>query len=471
MILQHAYRPILNFIYDKITFRLNDRTRKILLFVCFFAIFAAQFAAQYIFKFQGFNRGIRDYFICLMMGIIILVSVDRKLEIVKWNLWTYVPFTVTGILLLIASLDHDMGPAYQAFPLAMLVAFMCLFYVWGNRKDYEVLFDAAAGAYTVFAGILLLVCFVKYPIQYYNISLYGIWYSPFGINPNGVAKIFLAGIVSSLYFLTVSRRKWLIIVNSLFIGGAISVIHYTSCRTADLCLSGLVVVLILFFIMRWRIGIQQITAGYFFKKGVVIGICVVLGCFLSCIILNSVSDKIYEWTVKSVEQSQQVVTEEQSNGKEVSEREQIINKQISYAEQELYKNDNMHQGDIFMGGRLSIWYVYFHNMTWRGSSELMFYDTEYAHNQYIELSYKAGIPTGIVYLIFNLIAGILAVRMFFKRKDSVGLLALSVFVVFFIISMLDTGVLPFERGFIFLYYITLTPLFFRREKQKKITKA
>ena len=40
MILQHAYRPILNFFYDKITFRLNDRTRKIILFVCFFAIFA-----------------------------------------------------------------------------------------------------------------------------------------------------------------------------------------------------------------------------------------------------------------------------------------------------------------------------------------------------------------------------------------------------------------------------------------------
>ena len=52
MILQHVYRPILNVIYDKITFRLNDRTRKILLFICFFAIFAAQFAAQYIFKFQ-----------------------------------------------------------------------------------------------------------------------------------------------------------------------------------------------------------------------------------------------------------------------------------------------------------------------------------------------------------------------------------------------------------------------------------
>ena len=34
MILQHAYRPILNFFYDKITFRLNDRTRKIILFVC-----------------------------------------------------------------------------------------------------------------------------------------------------------------------------------------------------------------------------------------------------------------------------------------------------------------------------------------------------------------------------------------------------------------------------------------------------
>ena len=82
-----------------------DRTRKIFIVCLFFRLFYAfSLQLQYIFKFQGFNRGIRDYFICLMMGIIILVSVDRKLKIVKWNLWTYVPFTVTGILVLIASL-------------------------------------------------------------------------------------------------------------------------------------------------------------------------------------------------------------------------------------------------------------------------------------------------------------------------------------------------------------------------------
>lgn len=111
------------------------------------------------------------------MGIIILVSVDRKLEIVKWNLWTYIPFTVTGLLLLIASLDHEMGPAYQAFPLAMLVAFMCLFYVWGNRRDYEVLFDAAAGAYFWFIIFLTFLCFINYPTEYYGTTDQGLEYA------------------------------------------------------------------------------------------------------------------------------------------------------------------------------------------------------------------------------------------------------------------------------------------------------
>ena len=105
-------------------------------------------------------------------------------------------------------------------------------------------------------------------------------------------------------------------------------------------------------------------------------------------------------------------------------------------------------------------------MTWQGSDELMFYDTEYAHNQYIELSYKAGIMTGIMYLIFNLAAGTLIMISFFRRGKRKQYVYFQVFayLVFIVISMLDTGILPFERGFIFLYYISLAPLFTLEQK-------
>lgn len=472
MILQHVYRPILNFFYDKITFRLNDRTRKIILFVCFFAIFAAQFTSQYIFKFDGFNRGIRDYFICLMMGIIILVSVDRKLEIVKWNLWTYIPFTVTGLLLLIASLDHEMGPAYQAFPLAMLVAFMCLFYVWGNRRDYEVLFDAAAGAYTLFTTILLVVCFIKYPAESSSYLSDDLQYAPFGINPNGTTKVFITGIVAGLYLLVKSLPKVLFIGISLVVGGSAITVILTKCRAGEIILILLCVLIIVYGIMRLQKAGKNRKAAV--QKGVAGVLLVLFGCIIAWMMLFSIgSTGLKDKTQNNPEvqptyEISSGTVEESRTDEENVTRQDKINQKLGASMNELYQNPTIRLVDSFMAGRLSIWNVYFQNMTWRGSSELMFYDTEYAHNQYIELSYKAGIPTGIIYLLFNLIAGVMTLVLFFKRKDAAGLVMLSAFLMFFTISMLDTGILPFERGFIFLYYIVLTPLFVKKREKTRV---
>lgn len=129
---------------------------------------------------------------------------------------------------------------------------------------------------------------------------------------------------------------------------------------------------------------------------------------------------------------------------------------------------NYYLWDLFFVGRLAIWNTYIEHMSWTGESEFLFYDTEYAHNQYIELSYKAGIPTGIVYLIFNLIVAFMVLIRFFKERNKESFLMLLSFGVFFIISMLDTGILPFERGFIFLYYIVLTPLFVKKREKSRV---
>lgn len=468
MILQHVYRPILNFIYDKITFRLNDRTRKILLIFCFFAIFAVQFAAQYIFKFQGLNRGIRDYFICLMMGIIILASADRKLEIVKWNLWTYIPFTITGLLLLIASLDHEMGPAYQAFPLAMLVAFMCLFYVWGNRKDYAVLFDAAAGAYIGFILLLLIICFIKYPAEYYGTTDKGVEYAPFGINPNGVAKIFLLGIVTSIYWIYTHLLsiKWSALW-SVVLGGCTTIVMLTHCRAGEIAILLIAFFSLVFMITKFVKKRQDFKR--YVKRILLLLVFILCSCVVTFFILTDVSDKIYDlYNVKTSVKQIQIEDDKVEDDVQSSERQKVISENLEHAKQVLYaRSYNYYLWDLFFVGRLAIWNTYVEHMSWRGESELLFFDTEYAHNQYIELSYKAGIPTGIIYLLFNLIVAVLVLIRFFKQRNRESLLMLFTFGVFFIISMLDTGVLPFERGFIFMYYITLTPLFFGLVKKEQ----
>ena len=60
----------------------------------------------------------------------------------------------------------------------MLVAFMSLYYVWGNRKDYNVLFELIAKSYLVFSFILFIGCLIKYPYYDHGLSSYITDYSP-----------------------------------------------------------------------------------------------------------------------------------------------------------------------------------------------------------------------------------------------------------------------------------------------------
>lgn len=477
MILQYVYKPVLNFIYDKITFRISDKARNYILWICFFLIFAVQFLAQYVFLYQGLNRGVRDYIICLLLGVIILLSVNKRLEIIKWRKLVYIPYILVGILLLIAALDHEMGPAYQAFPLVMLVAFMCLYYVWGNRGDYTVLFESISKAYVVFIAILFVACVALYPYYDNSISIYAYEYAPFGINPNGVTKIFAPGIVCGLYLAVLNGDKKRKYFFSFIAGVSAGVILLTSCRTGLLIILALAVIYVIYIIIEYmasRGSDNRNTVGI--RSNAVIIALIVISCiFGMCMIkyastyINSIipaSDNNIASEEQSLEQT--VDVRRGISDAEENERDIMIAERIAEGNNLIMDNSLLVKLDQIMTGRVAIWAVYFDNMTWRGSDQLMFYDTEYAHNQYIELSYKAGIPTGVIYLILNLLVGLMLLIRFFKKdKCDAGILfQLMSFAAFFLISLLDTGILPFERGFIFIYYIVILPLFFRGDKER-----
>ena len=477
MILQYVYKPVLNFIYDKITFRISDKARNYILWTCFFLIFAVQFLAQYVFLYQGLNRGVRDYIICLLLGVIILLSVNKRIEIIKWRKLVYIPYILVGILLLIAALDHEMGPAYQAFPLVMLVAFMCLYYVWGNRGDYTVLFESISKAYVVFIAFLFAACVALYPYYDNSISLFAYEYAPFGINPNGVTKIFAPGIVCGLYLAVLNGDKKRKYFFSFISGVSAGVILLTSCRTGLLIILALAVIYVIYIVIDYMAfrGSDNRNTGSIGSNAVIIAL-IVISCILGMCMIKYASTYINsiipasDNNVASEEQSleQTVDVRRGISDAEENERDIMIAERIAEGNNLIMDNSLLVKLNQIMTGRVAIWAVYFDNMTWRGSDQLMFYDTEYAHNQYIELSYKAGIPTGVIYLILNLLVGLLLLIRFFKKdKCDAGILfQFMSFAVFFLISMLDTGILPFERGFIFIYYIVILPLFFRGDKER-----
>jgi len=467
MILQHFYKPLLNFFYCGITHKIPEKLRDIIIIGCFCIIFAIQFISQYVYDFQGFDRNMRDFLICGFLGFAILVSVNKKLEIVKWRKCIYAPYTLAAILIFIAGLDHKLGPAYGAFPLTMLVGFLCLFYVWENRKDYIKLFRYAATAYLIYMTVLLVICITQYPLEVYHYTPMD--YCPFRINPNGVSKLFLPGISCALFLSIDTLKKSKKVIFNTLAGCFAAVVILTNCRV------GLLVtpILIVIYAVAEYYGTEGLKERFVcVAKG--LGI-VILAIVLCQYVIKDISMVIYENTLayaettaeESVETSDdaEVETEEEPEEEPVKTKAQLRYERFATLGDRISGNPFLAKLDAITASRISIWAVYFDNMSWRGGGEYLFVSTEYAHNQYIELSYKAGIPVGILYLAWVVFSGVYLAKGFFKGGKNKKLLyfQLLIYPIFFITSMLDTGIIPYERGFIFLFYLTTAPLFFKND--------
>lgn len=466
MFLQYIYKPILNAIYKTFTCRISENKRNLVVTLGFFTIFVLQFLSQYIFLYQGLNRGIRDYAICLILGIIIIFSMNKEVQIEKWNKVIYIPYILIGICLLIAAFDHEMGPSYKAFPVFILVVFMCLYFVWGNRKDWHILFDCIAQAYCMFSLIVFFLC-VCCSSYYEHLMYFG--YAPFDINPNGVAKIFVPGIACGLYMLlTKDRLKWLY---GFITAASLAVTHLADSRSGSICALFLCILTAIFAYCSARNKAQN---QYDILKWIMIACLIAILFGFSVFLIKDVSGSIYDLNHPN---KNTIIVDGTTQKKESSdtntpksERDNIVSQKIENIEKESSNQGELYQKlNVISRGRLAIWNEYFSHMTFRGKSKLMFVDTEYAHNQYIELAYKAGILTGILYFLFTVLAGISLIKNFLKKSlaDSCCIFQSLVYIPFFLLTMFDTGILPMERGFIFIYYVSLAPLFFSNQREKK----
>lgn len=455
MILQYVYRPVLNFIYEKITYRISEKYRNMLIFLCFLSVFSVQFLSQYILGYDVISRGTRDYLICLFLGVAIVMSVKDYLKILKWRKSIYIPYLIVGLLIFFASIDHYLGVGYRAFPFEMLVAFMSLYYVWGNRKDYNVLFELIAKSYLVFSFILFIGCLIKYPYYDHGLSSYITDYSPYYINPNGVSKLFLPGLASAVFLLT-KNQAYIRLIYAGIAGGISTIIYLANSRTGILCCTLIIIIYIAYKIfLAYKDG--KINVGI---KGIVVDLLI-----MACIGLISVSILIMTSVrslddVEAARKAVESMTEEQRIEQMSDEELHKYNLKMQGAEN-ISDSKLLSALNKFTASRVAIWNIYFNNMTWSGEDELLFGNTEYAHNQYIELSYKAGIPTGIIYLLLIIAIGIKLIFDLFKNANCKKYIVfqLFVFIIYFVTTMLDTGILPFERGYIFVFYVIIAPMF------------
>ena len=443
MILQHVYKPILNFIYSKITYRISDRAREVILFISFFLMFYLLFAAKYLHIMSG---DARDMSIMLLMGIVVLFSTDRKQKILKWNLVIYIPFALMGLwMLMIALCFHSIGDSYSIFILFILIACMSLAFVWGNRGDYNRLFMIVSAAYMLFFLILLVWCLAKFGI--YFGEGYSMWF-----NTNGFAKLACPAVACGTHlFISCEKTVWRVVFAALA-GAAGCMIFFTTCKTAQIAV--IMMAIACFFLL--------LINGENVVKRFICFLMVFMLAFITCFgflhfVTPAISgDPVETHVVVFKTSSSNPNPADENSPYKIYEREMI---------EKVQSNPTLAKLDKIGTGRIHLWAMYLNRINMTGNVKTL--RRVGAHNQYVEFTYKAGLPVGAAWLFILFAVFIYIVIGIVKRKGGWVYFVTLNYPTFLWFSLLETGMFPLERGFILIYYLSLLPLLIKQVKAPK----
>lgn len=378
----------------------------------------------------------------MFLGIVILMSINEPLKPLKWNTWLSIPWTVCGVLLLIVCLLFDMGSGFLAFAISMLILFPCLYLIWNNRCDYDVLFSMLARAMVANLFLVFLACVIFGSVNVETMQSGR--YMGITRNPNNLGMIMSSSVVCCLYLIFRNEKTaWLYILASAI---AVSLLVFSASRTALLSILLQFGVFAIFYV-RCYMKEQDI-------RKAMIKVCLILVLVLAFIPINQVvlSNEIY---VHSGEKESVVAQSRQ---------------QLPLQGGFVLNRFRIEKGDWngFSSGRLDIWKAYLQKVGWKGHQEdeiVLVNDKNptWAHNTFIEFAYRFGIGIGLFYLFLAIYSGVYAYRCIISKEfyRTHSYCAFSVFstLSFCVASMFEMEYFPLARDCILLYYIGITPLF------------
>ena len=170
---------------------------------------------------------------------------------------------------------------------------------------------------------------------------------------------------------------------------------------------------------------------------------------------------------------------EESNQEEEEAADSIEPTELPEAETEGLRRFNFFGMDLnqYTAGRFGIWknYSQFFNLTGNNIEEadwgvLTGNTVKHAHNNFVEMAYRCGVPVAILHTLINLVAILICFVVLFDKKY---LKPYYLFCVMFVLmytveGLFDIATIPFERHAPFMFYIALIPLIsLGKQKQEK----
>lgn len=384
----------------------------------------------------------------LFIAIMILAGLKSNLKPVRFSLplsicW----FGITLFMLLTGVFVRDIDALLTGLP--WLVVFPLFYLVWGNRG-----FDKLAPLFLKGAFLSSAVCAVV-SIFFYPINT--IAYQSFFHNRNSTS-IFCVFAFVCIWgcILTVKRFSLRLLALDLALGFFAAFIYYTNSRTGQitvtLCFaaSGL----LLLFIRR--------------KDWKRVVLCQFLPALAAIILLLPSTIYIFHggYELKTAIQTQ-LSRPDGSTDEPASKPDapsSVLETMKNYNEQHFDTSEKDLDG--YTAGRVELWRIHFQEVGLLGNrADKVLYDAagevenRNSHLTILEFAYRFGALAGILYLLFNILSGLSAIRYAVKHPDETfSLFPFLIAVAYGANSMMEVLLAASPSNLFLLYLLSQTPL-------------
>ena len=447
--LQTILITVLNAVYS-ITRHINVKVRDAIVQILWFVLCAYFILVRSGYYKQSFLAGFlptrsgRYIFCTIILVIIGLFSINGRLKLVPWRKIVIIPQIIIGASTIIISFIHPVGDGYRLFGFQLLLIFPALYLIWNNRRDYDHIFKQIIYAMT-FSGLILF--FITFIVAYDGMLVV----EPNGrvmgimVNSNCFSLVGLELVLGGIY-LIVSERKsgFSIFYEYACIGIGIGIITLGQMRIAVIATIICILVSTYYYLKNFRNRINKRSLVCLFA-----GFLIILLSIELCGMIKTVNNKA------AIGDTQPISSEEEAAKQE--EGKSVVDRLLPEEKKDL---------NSYSSGRLVIWEKYWERLNWLGNN----YDeynpeemgvpsvAQYAHNYFLEISYRLGVPIGILMTIYIFFCGVICLRyLFFDTKEASAdykLLSIMFMIVFSLETVLDCALLPFFQIEALLFYLS-----------------
>ena len=467
-LLQGFYSLILNPIF-KITGKIDERIRNAVITLC--CLFLTGFFVAY---YDAANRlGLsmehtKNSLICGSVLIILVVfSIKAPLTKFRWDPILFYLFFIAGLGITAISFLHPVGSGYRAFGLMMMFGFPCLYYVWNNRGDYDTLYKRLSFAACV-VGLMFYALCIKLAVGGELSITSGRVNGPLQ-NANMFSMIGMVMVCSALYIFMACLKStpWFILGTASFAVGW-EIIFLGVSRLSILVGAGSILAFLIFgFKKRTDIVAEQGRLKTYLKSIIILVVMILV--MISGSILLTINDRNTPEQSPAGSAGSEAHTEETEGTPEddtVSATDRFDTSDKSL--------------DTYTAGRISLWTSYASHLNMWGNSfdqskmhEVTGCSISHAHNNFLEIAYRCGIPVACIHILLELYAGIICIVFLFGKKyrEPYHLFAVIFMICYAVESMFDIATIPFERQAPFFFYMALIPLFGRKAEEEEKMKC